>query len=496
MQMPEGVPSALLQHYSLAKNDLELASMFQHPSELAIFFQYACDDETWVTSHQTFIMSALKALTEAFDQGKLELTLAEAIAKGVQYHFYMLKADIPLDLVCELSSHDVAINSLMFQAVSPFFRRLISDNVEVRRSRRLALKAISYEHFIALQEYIYTGFIKDRWNYSAEKLVAMLSIANMVELPQLASQCEHTLVNYIIDSNAMHYLELSHRRGWQEVKIACCEHINRQIVGLTLTCEVSNQLTCTVYTLNERDLTVFDELKGMLTEVICHGDTLEDERLAILIGQASQLRTLDIGQTRAFTPHLSHVPAALWELSLAGCQWLNNKNFRDIINVCPQIQKLTLTSCTSLTSLAWGNLLQLNRLHSLGLEKCVQVDDEALKLILQAARQLHTIDLAGNLSLTYQGFHLLTNYRQPLSALSLSRTALSDQSLLELLLALRELETLELVRCQQLTEQGILAAVTQTPSLRYLDLSGCAIPAVTVDELRRRMPFVKIVFEA
>jgi hypothetical protein len=205
------------------------------------------------------------------------------------------------------------------------------------------------------------------------------------------------------------------------------------------------------------------------------------------------LRTVDISQIEGFHHHLSALPNTLFELLLSDCPWLTNQLLKDILHFCPSIQRLALANCGQLSVAVWGGLLKLRRLHALDLARNLQLTDEELALILRSARSLVELDISECHQLSPRGFQLLGRSRHSWTILNLSRTAIDDSALLEIVSRMPELEVLRIARCLELTEQGITAALQQSSKrLRFVDLQGSLFPYGAIEALHRSLPAVEI----
>jgi hypothetical protein len=181
------------------------------------------------------------------------------------------------------------------------------------------------------------------------------------------------------------------------------------------------------------------------------------------------------------------------DLVLSGCSWLQDQTFKKLVAAFPQLEKLDLTSCSQITSMGWGELTKLPRLNSLILAKCDALNDEAFGLILAAARHLNELVLSECRNLTKASFHLLAASKQSFHHLDLGRTELADADLLEITTRIRSLNSLDLTRCQNLTEQGIFDALKNAPSLTEVYLAHTAIGEKALEDLKQLNQHLRLI---
>jgi hypothetical protein len=113
-------------------------------------------------------------------------------------------------------------------------------------------------------------------------------------------------------------------------------------------------------------------------------------------------------------------------------------------------------------------------------------------VILTACRGVLEWNLSECKKLTEKGFLELPKKVGRLTHLDLSRTQLTDASLIELSVRCPQLRSLTLLACMNLTSKGIVECLKHAPILQKLDIRLCRIPKEVIEELVRMYPYVSL----
>ena len=205
--------------------------------------------------------------------------------------------------------------------------------------------------------------------------------------------------------------------------------------------------------------------------------------------------------------------AALRVLDLQRCLELNDDALMAVIQACPRLNELDLSSCEEISdrtvvALAetYGPMLRClnlskcaqvtdvgisalarhcHRLRKLWLYNCVRVSDLSITRVIANCRELELLDLASceNVSdVSLQAFtstpaatespsRALPHYN--LVELSLEESRITDSGLLMALRACPSLRVLKLAYCSNITKASIEQLARLAPHLRVLDISFC-----------------------
>ncbi|MBA3237918.1 MAG: BTB/POZ domain-containing protein [Parachlamydiaceae bacterium] len=492
MLMPALLPERLSLYEAAESEERLLDLLEKNHSDLIYFFEACCDDETWCDTHPLFIKKIIDWITSQILSGILRVDLAKIAAKALQKHYYNLKSFVPKNIFFELEDDLVAINSLLFQGISPSFYDLIRTNCFEMNKIKASLKPTRSFEFKIIQEYIYTGEVKELWRLEESQILRVLQLARFYQLQDLSKDCEELYLRYISINNYMDYMAFSQQQNLMLIREKCCALSNSLQSALIFTSLGAQDLACefTVST-----ATTLDELKAWakyVTHFIAGSQVMEDLDLILILQQCPRLRSVDVGKTREFSNHMLQLQR-FKELVLSGCRWLQDQTFKKLVAAFPQLEKLDLTSCSQITSMGWGELTKLPRLNSLILANCDALDDESFGLILASARHLRELVLSECRGLTKVGFHALATSKQPFDLLVLGRTEVVDADLLEITSNIRSLNSLDLTRCQNLTERGIFDALKNTISLNEVCLTHTAIGEKALSTLKQLKPQLKFI---
>jgi len=239
---------------------------------------------------------------------------------------------------------------------------------------------------------------------------------------------------------------------------------------------------------------IFDAMRFNVTHLIISKNLTDQAGFSDVINRCPSMVCLDLSGSGSFTDRLLDIPESLEELDISNCEWLTNKNFKKMIEICPNLVKIRLASNSQLNYSSWTLLKDLRRLEKLDISRCYQIKDEDFKLILQACRDVTHFYLEECTGLSDNAFFELAKNIPKLTDLDVSRTNITDSGLIDLMMRCSHLITLKLVRCSNLSPKGILEAVHNAPNLRLLDITKCDAPAETLKKIAEARPFLEVTF--
>ncbi|CDK25373.1 unnamed protein product [Kuraishia capsulata CBS 1993] len=184
-----------------------------------------------------------------------------------------------------------------------------------------------------------------------------------------------------------------------------------------------------------------------------------------LVGSSSQSSTLQIG-----CPKLS-------KINLSYCKYLTDRTMLSLAeNASDRLEELNLTRCTTITDNGfsyWSNW-KFPRLRKVVLRDCTFLSDVAITSLATASPNLEELDLTFCCVLSDNAIAILYLCCKNIRVLNLSfcGSAVSDSSLVSLS-RLPHLKKLVLTGCIRVTRQGIDTLLSNSKSLRHLDLSQC-----------------------
>lgn len=500
MQLPALLPHNL-KVYAAAKTDSALLEqLIRQPSDLTIFFEYACNHEMWSEEHADFMCSAMTWMTEQFLKGHLSYESAIRAGKAMQAHNKVLEPFIPRNITFRIDEQDFPVNSLLFGISSEYFRDLIRLNWDLQKEI-IVLKNISVEFFQFADEFVETGAIGQLWRRSKEELFALLRQAIACRLTGMAQLTEETLKRYITPENVVEMLMRALAESWEHLLRICCDYLNNRSWGIRcepVLWETSEEpeikpLAIEFLDFGYRALDVFEKLRQFVTHLICGGSLTSETDFGRIVKACPRLISLNVSHSRVLSEQLLDIPTHLRELNLGNCPWLNDALLKRLIPTCIHLEKLGLSGNLQLTYTSWGELQKLKRLRSLDIARCHQIRDEDFSLILKACPQLTHLDLEDCKSLSNKAFFELARNLSSLAVLNVARCNISDGLLLEIVSRCRSLRVLDLSRCLDITAKGLSHLVSQASSLQRLILRRSNISPDTIQQLKQIRPALTII---
>jgi F-box/leucine-rich repeat protein 2/20 len=530
--------------YSAAKTEEELLKLLlERPTDLINFFEYACDDETWSSNHSEFMQEVLKWFTVQFLNHRLPLEIATRVMNAFQLHYSILKDYIPLNLTINSETATFELNSLLFAARSERFHDLIRkrdveqkknstltpltefppnlENTPLAKAIRkaemkiraeemqkqdtheevpldqevvLTLNIIPYDLFSKIAIFIMQGTVPNLWREDKGFLLKLLHEATTYELTELKEECEEILKRYIAQENVFDLLILSHKEKWTNLRQSCFNFLNERSLGIRLSpgehkrIDVSQKdifpFAFEFFDFREPALEVFEKLNLYVTHLICSGSLTEDVHFSEVVRACPHLISIDLSRTLEFSERLMDLDPNLEELDLSKCAWMSDIHLKRIIQACPNLSRLGLSGDEGITFRGWSDLQNLSRLISLDISRFSRINDEDFELILKACPQLIELNVEECRRISNKGFYALAKMLPQLAFLNLARTSISDAALIDVVTKCRLLRELNINRCDEVSEKGILQAVLHAPALKELKFSKDYLSAETVKKIK------------
>lgn len=501
MLLPALLPKEL-SVYADANNDVELLQLLiKIPNQLVLFFEHACEDETWSEQHLSYMQAAIEWLTLQFRHERLNMEFAQRIAKAFQAHFNILRHNLIRDITIKGQNGTVEANSLLLSVSSEFFYDLIRMHYSDLKRLVIELNNVPLDILIHVEEFVNSGDVVGLWKHEQSYILKLLQHATLFRIKGLMELCEETLKRYINKSNVIDTLMMTHQNSWLNLRKNCFRFLNNQNIGVRFE-EVEKYRTIDVgggkllriefLEFNESSLDIFTKLKHLITHVICGGDLTEEAPFSMVVKSCPHLISVDISRSRVFSERLYDLPQNLKELDLSKCSWLTNDNLRKMIAICPQLLRISLNSNVQLTYQGWGELQKLHQLKGLDVSRCHQLHDEDLLLILNACTQISELGLEECVGIGEAGFFELARSLIQLSFLNVARCHIADAQLIEITMCCRNLQVLNLTRCKGISDKGILQAIKQATSLESIDLTACDISQITLEMIRQLRPNLRV----
>lgn len=494
MDFPALMPKALLYYETISSEDHLFDSLIQKPYELVSFFEVATADETWSESHPDLITKLIEWLTNQSFNNSISFDLSKRAARSIQAHHHVLERMIPQNITVQLKDANIKANSLLLAAISSFFKDILFVECRDKDSNILNLQPAPYELFRPVQTYAVTGNIPDLWKKEQKEVEVLLRQALSWNVESVSKACQITLKKYINSENVIDLLIHAQIELWGYFKQECIDFINDRMSGFHLAAPTDERLSFEFYDFSEAALKVFQRLQPWITDLICRKNLIENIQFSAVVRKCPKLLLLDISGSFVFSEYLKDIPSNLQGINLAECAWLNHKTLKAFAEICPFIKDLKLSNNYQLNFSAWGELIKFKNLKSLNLSRC-QISDEDFMTILKACLSLTDLVLDDCRKIGDKGYFELAKSLTRLTSLSLVHCAISDSALLEIAARTRVLTTLNLSRCDQLTEKGFKDLAKHAFVLKELNVTQCNVTEATIEQIRQRHPYLNIVIK-
>ncbi len=277
MECPGFLPDEVKYCTYLPNEEQILASLKKRPSEFILFFEAACDDETWTSQHAGMMRKMLWWITRQFALRRWPLLYAEKAARAIQRHDASLEPHLlfrsalfySVNIIFEGQSHWV--NSLMFAIGSPFFRDKIQAICWEKLQNRMDLPEAIPANFPFIREYIYTGSVKDLWRREFNEVHQLMRQANTWGLTGLVWQCVDVLRRYLEKNNVIEWMLQAHQDNLVEWKHACFQFFNKQGWGLLFLEKGGDQLAIEFLNFDHDTLELFKMFAPYVTHLAFRG---------------------------------------------------------------------------------------------------------------------------------------------------------------------------------------------------------------------------------
>lgn len=493
MDLPALLPKEL-KYTSVAETNRNLFNiLIKNPQDFIVFFEYATDDETWSEKHSEFMTEAIQWMTNRYFQDKFMVEMAHRAIAKIREHYYILDPFVPKNLTFLLNGSKNEVSSLMWGGSSEYLRNMIRQECRDRNTKTLELEDVTPEVFDQVEEYIKTGDVKGLLSKEKDEILDVLHQATEWGLLGLMELCQGNIKKYISRSNVIEILIEAHDERWQLLKDFCIDFINDLDVGVQLDKTSQEILAMEFLNFREDAMEIFEAMRFNITHLICGHNLTDEAGFSDVINRCPSMVCLDISRTRSFTDRLLDIPDPLEELDISKCEWLTNKNFKKMIEICPNLIKILLASNAQLNYSTWAMLKDLRRLEKLDISRCYQIKDVDFKLILQACRNVTHFYLEECTGLSDNAFLELGKNIPNLTDLDASRTNISDSGLIDLMMRCKHLITLRVNHCTNFTRKGILDAVHNAPNLKILDITKCGTTEETLTKIKKARPFLELI---
>jgi F-box and leucine-rich repeat protein 2/20 len=468
--------------------------LLKKTSDLILFFETAADDETWSEEHPDFMKKVIEWISQRTAEDRLEYSFSLRAANIIRKHYFILNSLIPQNLRIHFRNETVEINTLLLGTISEFFRSLIIKEYRGKKEGELFFQTIDYGQFIPFETFANKGIISDLYRCNQEELIQLLQQAIQWQVTAVIEACENALVKYVNRENVSDFLILAHKEQCWVLKNYCFTFINQFAAGYQFYASAVDRIGFTFESFNDKSIQAFEQFCLHITDLSFPRNLNEDVQFIQIMQRSSHIQRLDLSRSDSQGNSLIALPKNLKELDLSECLWLKPGMLKQFSIQCPELNKLNLSGNSQINYSIMGELMFFSHLNTLDLSRCYQVNNKDLEVLLKACKQLVNFSLNECRNIDDEGFFKIGKYVPQIICLELSHCNISNGSLIEIATQCRLLSVLNLSRCEQITEKGVLQLLKQLPLLKTIDITHCNISLTIIQQIRERHTSLTLVF--
>jgi F-box/leucine-rich repeat protein 14 len=164
----------------------------------------------------------------------------------------------------------------------------------------------------------------------------------------------------------------------------------------------------------------------------------------------------------------------LVEISLLDCQKLTDESLKHISEGLPNVNRINLSFCVSVTDTGLKSLSRLPSLRDLNLRSCDNVSDIGVGFFAEgSASTLRTLDVSFCDRVSDSEMAHVATGLASLTSLSMSSCHITDQGITRLAPYMKSLHTFNIGQCVKLTDRAVQTISQEIKTLRSIDLYGC-----------------------
>ncbi|KAL7133253.1 hypothetical protein ABFS83_12G128400 [Erythranthe nasuta] len=329
----------------------------------------------------------------------------------------------------------------------------------------------------------------------------------------------HKICWFLCDNRRMdsHFLELLVRGSPTEIRVRDCSWLSEEL--FTKTFEGCNASKLTVfqfdqggaclpdYTLNATLARSTNSLPALTTLSLKGAYRLSDAGLNTLVSAAPSLKSIDISQCPMLTSDgicllANSLQLVLRELYIDNCHGIDAMSILPALLKLENLEVLSLAGIQTVCDDFVSKFVSIHgcRMKELVLADCIELTDSSIKVIGDTCSKLRAIDLSNLCKLTDISIGHLANGCRAIQMLKFCRNAFSDEAIaayldvrgallndlslnnviqvsnhtaLSLARNCRNLRSLDLSWCRNLTNEALGLVVDSCSSLEVLKLFGC-----------------------
>lgn len=190
----------------------------------------------------------------------------------------------------------------------------------------------------------------------------------------------------------------------------------------------------------------------------------------------------------------SSFPASqsLLSLSLQDCQKLTDESLRYIAQGLPKLRGINLSFCVSITDTGLKSLAKMASLEDLNLRSCDNVSDIGIGFLAEEHGRIQALDMSFCGNVTDASLRHLASSQlmaASLQRLAMTTCAITDDGLVKMAKSSTRLQELHMGQCVKLSDLSLEAIAANMKELTSIDLYGCPdLSPSAIDKLKRQLP--------
>ncbi|BBN12882.1 F-box and leucine-rich repeat protein 2/20 [Marchantia polymorpha subsp. ruderalis] len=206
---------------------------------------------------------------------------------------------------------------------------------------------------------------------------------------------------------------------------------------------------------------------------------LESDETLEIVGEytGENLRSINLSSLNTFTEVglscLASKCSLLRDLDLTHCTQIGDQGMISLSNL-KELESLKLVNCRNITDVGLGCVAAgCKKLKFLSLRWCLGISDVGISLVASNCNQLQTLDLSYT-DVTSKGLNSITLLQSLKNLVMVSCNSVDDAALAVLKRCSKSLLRLDVARCVNVSERGIMALASGATPLQQLTLSYCS----------------------
>lgn len=456
MLRPFGLKDNLMPKVDRAKDGQELFKLFLHDPMHAVLDLFLCcaDDRTWIEQKggKSYIECVIPWFAKEFHAGAIDWGVAQQVATNLRKNYAFLHPYLPEEMVFQLAQGEAKGSFLMWRY---FGGRYINDLMDVY-DLSIVLNHVPNNIFLHIKEFINTEQIKDLWKENPKTILGVIKIANQLELKKVSDFAFASYKNYLSKETMMERLLFALEEHFFILVQEMMQIVNQESWGFRLSASDVGDYHLHIESFSEDTFKIVEPLIPWITSFECHDFRGNKELLETIYPMFKRLDKVYFSGTSTRLA-FEKLPRSVVYLDLSNTLWFEDRDLEVIQETLPYLHHLNLSGCSNLSYRGLSLITEFKELEHLGVNHQWGFREEEMEFLGQAI-QLESLDLSYCENLNDRAIRLLVE-------------------------KMANLKTLDLSYCSKLTREAVLF-LKRLPSLQVLKLAGLSF---VDDKLIREM---------